>query len=473
MGTDDKTRNQHLTYLAISNSMRITALTATAFKKNGVTKVGGLNEAGKTSFLNCIDTAIMGPEAKSEANIKIQKLIHGDATEGFIVAKTEDFTIVCTVRPGRGVEYKVIHNVQGELKKPREVLNRLIGPVLDPLSLANLPADKLEAEIRDMMDLDFSGLDAERKKIYSERTDLNRDIKRLESLVSETPADPSLPLVEYKLSELTAELKRRMDMNQAIDRSEYELGQLLQKAREAAAFAGEAEEALREAECAHQAAIGAHEAELAKCQPGVRQDIEQIEFAISKAEETNGEIRKQIKRNEHTTELASVTKAADELTGMIQGIDTEKEQRMKAAKFPVEGLGLNEHGVTWKGEPFTQASSSRRSKVSTMMVAASDPTIRTLLIKRYMDYDKPYQKWFEQWTIDNDYQAIAEIVGIEDDYDIIIEDGTIARGGEKTAVKPTRKRSTKKPETDKPEQSVEANTNVDELNDLFGKFGAK
>jgi hypothetical protein len=41
--------------------------------------------------------------------------------------------------------------------------------------------------------------------------------------------------------------------------------------------------------------------------------------------------------------------AAELLTTTINRLDFEKAERLAAAEFPIDGLGLDDHGVTWQG----------------------------------------------------------------------------------------------------------------------------
>jgi len=76
-----------------------------------------------------------------------------------------------------------------------------------------------------------------------------------------------------------------------------------------------------------------------------------------------------------------------DLASTIVRLDAEKAERLAAATFPIEGLGLNDSGVTWNGLPFEQASTAIRTRVSVAIGAALNPRLKVLLIRNGNDLD--------------------------------------------------------------------------------------
>jgi hypothetical protein len=87
-------------------------------------------------------------------------------------------------------------------------------------------------------------------------------------------------------------------------------------------------------------------------------------------------------------ELQQYQAHAERLTSDIEDTDTEKAQRLAAAKFPVEGLGISDAGgVTWNGLPFEQASTAVRTRVSVAIGFALNPKLKILLVRNGNDLD--------------------------------------------------------------------------------------
>jgi hypothetical protein len=75
------------------------------------------------------------------------------------------------------------------------------------------------------------------------------------------------------------------------------------------------------------------------------------------------------------------------LTATINGCDVEKDEYLRSAKLPVDGLGVSDQGVTWQGLPFDQASTAIRTRVSVAIGAALAPRLRIALVRNGNDLD--------------------------------------------------------------------------------------
>jgi len=98
----------------------------------------------------------------------------------------------------------------------------------------------------------------------------------------------------------------------------------------------------------------------------------------------------------------------------------------KEAKFPIDGLGFNEQGVTFNGIPFKQCSSAERLKVSLAMAMALNPELKVIRITNGNLLDSSNMTVVEQMAKDNDYQIWLEMVNETGSMGIYIEDGEVA-----------------------------------------------
>jgi len=98
---------------------------------------------------------------------------------------------------------------------------------------------------------------------------------------------------------------------------------------------------------------------------------------------------------------------------------------LKEAKFPIDGLGFNEQGVTFNGIPFKQCSSAERLKVSLAMAMALNPELKVIRITNGNLLDSSNMTIVEQMAKDNDYQIWLEMVDESGSMGIYIEDGEV------------------------------------------------
>jgi hypothetical protein len=122
-------------------------------------------------------------------------------------------------------------------------------------------------------------------------------------------------------------------------------------------------------------------------------------------------------------EHSELKNRVSDLTLAINDIDVENDLSLSAAKLPIEGLGVDEEGVTFKDIPFNQLSDAEKLKVSVAIAMAKNPTLRVIHIKNGSLLDKKSMAVIESLAKDNDYQIWIERV--EDSVGIKIEDGEV------------------------------------------------
>jgi len=445
---------QHIIGLNINNVMKLKAVHLRPEAGKGLVVIGGENAQGKTAVLESVRLAFLGAKAG------VKEIVRRGESKADIEVETEDLVIRRDYKPGKNPKLVVSSKETGEIKRPQQHLDRVIGKIsFDPLAWANMEPKKAEKILRDILGLDFTELDANRKHIYDGRTNINREIRDLEGQIEAIPSDPSLPADEFKITDLVAELKKRRDHNANAER-------ILARYKLAEDGIAEADKAVEQAaldleECRAWLSRAKAEAdEAAKDIPNSKeQDESEIESAMEKADETNKRIREQNRLRKLEHQLATQQGAADELTAQIEQIDHTKAKKMAAAKFPVEGMGLDERGVTYNDIPFDQASSAEKLKVSVAMGARLNPKVRVMLIQDGSLLDESSMEWVNNWAVENRYQILMERVG-KSDGDIIIEAGEAIKGGATGQSTPT----------GLAEPMGDPSGDVEDLNDLFSKF---
>lgn len=419
-------------------SLKITQLTATNVKRLSAVSitpdgnliiVGGENGAGKSSVLDSIMYALAGKSAMPDQPIRA-----GEKAGKIVVELDGDRKLIVERRltaSGGTVEIK-----QGDGSKvgsPQGLLDSLCGKIaFDPLDFTRQrPADQAKV-LRNLVRLDFSELDSERKKLFDQRTEVNRQAKQLQAQMEAIQVPAGVPSQEVSVSALMEELKRRRQVN---DRNRFARGELLglraRRARderdgdEIADQIRKLKAKLAEIASRIEAADKEIAEEEVKIAALVDADTAEIESQIQTADSTNQQVRQAKERGALWHQLGAAEKKARELTVAIDKIDYDKITQLSEAKWPVPGLGFGESGITLNGLPFEQASSAEQLRVSVAMGLALNPTLRVLLIRDGSLLDHKSLAIVAEMAANADAQLWIERVGEGAECSVIIEDGHV------------------------------------------------
>lgn len=154
-------------------------------------------------------------------------------------------------------------------------------------------------------------------------------------------------------------------------------------------------------------------------------DLSDVNARIANADDTNRKARKWdeylLAKDEYEKEEA---KSAD-CTARLKSIMGYKDELMKAAKFPIDGLDFKNGGVYYQDLPFEQASSAQKLTVSLSVAMAINPQFRVIRVNDGSLLDKKHMTILEQMAADNDYQVWVEEVDESGEVGIYIEDGEV------------------------------------------------
>ena len=113
------------------------------------------------------------------------------------------------------------------------------------------------------------------------------------------------------------------------------------------------------------------------------------------------------------------------MTKQIADLDAKKKDALASAEFPVDGLGFNEHGVTFQDVPFEQASSAEQIRVSIAMAISGNPKLRVMRIMDGSLLDDENLGMIAASAAEHDMQVWVERVGTGAEIGVIIEDGAV------------------------------------------------
>ena len=176
--------------------------------KSDIIYVLGKNGSGKSSIVQAIFSAL------NKKNIPPQPVMKGKKNATLQVQLGDndiiEYDVTRTVNPDGTSEVVVKTADNRAISKPDNFLNKIMGASVYNITdyLRMRPEDQAK-KFKEMFNIDTSELDSKRTSDYNQRTQLNRDIKKLDAIMGESSYKPS-DLEIYK------EKKSIEDLNEEI-----------------------------------------------------------------------------------------------------------------------------------------------------------------------------------------------------------------------------------------------------------------
>jgi len=389
--------------------------------------IGGRNAQGKTSVLDSICYALGGQGAVCERPVR-------DGQEKAKVVCQLDDMIVTRTFTADGGGTLTVSNADGTARfaSPQKMLDALVGRLtFDPLGFLHMkPAEQL-ATLKELVGLDFSELDRDRKLCYEQRTFVNRDIKQQEGVLVSLPEYPNVPDQEVSLTALAGELQKANQHNNEIEQAyeQVEDAKARQQAiwQNAESIQGKIEYLMEEKQryeqearsCDEQISMLEEKASLLK-----PIDTSAIQGRMAEADEVNQRVRHNRARVNVVKRLEELREESQKYTGEIERIDQAKASAIASANLPIEGLAFGEDGVTFGGIPFEQCSSAEQLRVSVAMGLAANPKLKVLLVRDGSLLDSESMALLQEMVAEADAQLWLEVVSKDGEgCSVVIEDG--------------------------------------------------
>lgn len=408
--------------------------------------IAGDNGNGKSSVLTSLSMAFGGKRAIPRDPVR-----HG-AEEGDITIDLDNGMRIHLVVARDGTSKLELTDGEGALRSPQERLNALVGSrTLDPMAFVLLDAAAQRVRLLELIDSDkqIATLDERYARIYDKRTDVGRDMKKAEGELARLGPDKvvgvaidvaALSAERAALSErqqegakLTArkelatrkadEARSLCEANAlAISNLTRQLDELRAKSdsldtnwqtcQRAASEASEAVDKSAEEWLALQPRRAEIDAELARADAHNR--------SVYAAEAEN-------KRRREAAEIVARIEAQKlEQTKALDKIEAQKLAILRAAKLPVDGLGVDAKGVTLNGVPFTQASGAEQIRVALALAIAASPQLDDIWIKDGSLLDLNSLKMVADHAQAAGKRLWIERVGTRDPGAIVIHDGLVS-----------------------------------------------
>ena len=385
--------------LEIENFKRIGVVDITPDGK--VIMITGKNANGKTSVLDAIWAALSNPRIS-----EIPKPIKEGEEKAIITVDLERY-VVRRVFTDAGTRLTVTGAEGAEFKSPQALLDKLIGGLtFDPLAFIRMK-EKEQVEMLLKLagsDVDLEGMDKARASIYEERTTANKMVKELSTLAGDEPEK----VTKVDISKIQMEMETVAKFTRTLDSLEIR----------GKSVTIQISELLKE-----QDALIISQKETINSLSNYKSYIE-LKAELDKGIEHNQNVGAWDKWNEQHESLLVYSNKATELDNKIKEIDAKKKLAIANIKFPYEGLGFDDIGVTYNGIPLKQASKAEQTRISVALAMSMNPELRVLRIEDGSLLDEDNLKLIHELAEKYDYQVWVETVQTGE-VGIIIEDGMV------------------------------------------------
>lgn len=420
--------------LTTENVKRISVVQITP--EGNLVVIGGRNGQGKSSVLDSIMYALAGgdslpskPVRKGEDRAKVE-LDLGDMVVRRTFTATGGTSLVVTNKDG--VKYPT----------PQAMLDNLTGRLsFDPLEFAQQNPDKQSETLQALVGLDFKKQEAEIERIFDQRTIVNRDVKALQSRLVAAPEHEGVSGDEVSTAEILAKQGKASEQNAANEKLRQVAANRERAAKTAkeALYASESlvlslQKQLKEAVDA----VSTRIAELQASQKSASDSKDQIsglqdtdlapfQEQARNVELTNRKIRENKTKADLRLQFNAKQKESEKLTEQIEALEKQKRSAVASAKFPVDGLTLDDsRKVVFNGIPFDQASTAEQLRVSISIGLALNKNLRILLIRRGSDLDPESLKLVAEMAEKADAQVWLETSRTDAPMSVVMDDGHVS-----------------------------------------------
>lgn len=347
--------------------------------------VAGGNGAGKSSFIDAF-VELFDPKGT--------RLTPKPIREGEDEARAE-FTdtdlgvrIVRTWKKNDAGRLEVFALDGAKYSKPADVVASLTGGLIfDPVAFLNLDERKQRDALLAKVDLPFDVDALAREKAGAEerRLEAGRDVRRLQGALASMPNPLDAPAEEVSGAAVLAEIEAAQEFErdgETLRRSLTDADAHMQRCE---LRVDELERALKAArldlkQADDDRASIAQELKHWEQTPE-RPNLDALRAKLAAVDETNAAVRARREYSKVADECAAAETAQASANRELEAIEKRKREGLAAATFPVDGLSVDENGVTFDGVPFTQVNSAMRRRVAFAIATAGDPKLRLVIVK--------------------------------------------------------------------------------------------
>lgn len=394
--------------------------------------ITGANEQGKSSVLDAIEVALCGAGALKNTPDPIR---HG-ADSSIIELDLGDIKVRRSITPSN--TYIRVTSADGQpVSSPQELLDKLYNRIaVDPSNFMRMDNKKQLQVFKQITGLGekMAALDAKRLEFYNERTDVNREIKRLVGVRDQNDAafdnftntnEIDVESIRQKLNNASQNLEaynaKVVEYNVIGNKYKSNQSRISSIDEQIATLIKEKDELQKELADLKTKGI-ALKNELSSMD---KPNIEVLTNELNNAMAHNTRVKEY---KAHLNLLNTITEyslKSDKLTELIESIDIQKGNLLQDAEFPIKGLSFNEDEILFNGIPLIQASQEEKIRISMAIAMATNPIIKVILIRDASLFDSKNLQIIQQIAKENNYQLWLERVDDSGEVGVVIEEGRV------------------------------------------------
>lgn len=403
------------------NIKRIRAVDITP--KNNVVVISGKNEQGKTSVLDAIWLALQYKTASKQNPTPLR----AGADKGTIRLDLGDYIVTRTFTEGK-TQVQITTPEGNKVSSPQKLLDGFLGDLsFDPWAFSRMSEKDQKNMLGELLytltngKVDLAEFERRRDKLYEERTDKNREQKRLTTILSTIkPPTEQDPQEETSVSDLTAAIAegtalstKRAELNLKYNQTLNEIQELEKR-------------------------LEVLKPQLKELQSGLDAlpepvNVEFLQGQLKEIDTLNTRAREVKQYNATKKTLNDITQDIQLLNKKMELLDIEKAEALEKSPLPVKGFSVTADGVMVTNEdgesvPFCQASAARRLKISLGIAMANNPKLRVIRVADGSLLDDESMQIIEEMTKAKGYQMWIEYASRNEDdrLGVYIEDGQVA-----------------------------------------------
>lgn len=405
--------------------------------------ISGDNGAGKSSLLDSISYAIGGKKLIPKNPIR-----KGE-DEAKILVELDKFNVTRTFKrkkdaDGYDTMLKVTAKDGGIYSKGQQILDELLGELtLDPYEFAGLSAKKQAEILMRMVELgiDLDAWGRTELEIIEYRAGAKREFARLVTTVGgmQSYDDVSEGAKERDISQLTEELQAANDsillvseLNADLEAQSHMLKVknqgIVDTKEKIDKLEGELVEKRRYLDTIKETIPGV-EKSIAILETRIA-DIGEIDTApiqdnLNTAEEFNKKVRGKAAYSIQSQAKSDAAINLQAYESKLKAHRSAKDQAIKKAHYPVDGLMFSGEGLLYNGIPLEQASTGEKIHISTLIGMELNPKLKILLIRFGSLLGKKNFNIIRDLAIEYDYQIWCEVVDDTGEIGFYMEEGEI------------------------------------------------
>jgi DNA repair exonuclease SbcCD ATPase subunit len=390
----------------------------------GLNIIGGGNAQGKSTFLDAIKYALGGGKYAPTNP-------HNERSEGATaIIRTRLSNGIEVERSGKSSSLKVVvDGGKGNQQTLNEFLNEFaldVGKFLRSSETEKTKALIEHLGIGEKLEL----IDQKVKRLFDERTLVNRDADRKRKLADAMPVYDNAPDERVDMAAAIAEERAASEVNRALDQGVVRMAGIKE---EGVALGADIEEMRRRLE-RMEAKRKALKDEYLSIQDRVSRtapiDTAPIMEKIKHAESLNKMWEANRSAQQADAEARAAAKAQQDLTDSIETARAQRKALLDSIAMPIAGLSVVDGALQYNGQRWDCMSGAERLKVSAAISRAFKPECGFLLIDELETMDWRTLAEFNDWAKAEGIQVIGAMVadaGKAGEQFILIEDGKVAK----------------------------------------------